>query len=452
MTKVHKPLLAYWVILLAFVQILTFAACAQNISLPSESNWATSGSNVYRPSGNVGIGTATPAAKLTVGGQSLTGSEATSLLDLASTWNTTGTPTALKLDVTDTASNASSLLMDLQVGGASKFKVDKGGALVSSKVTANPVAGGDYSFVTGPAVAGQAGGLFLGSGVLKGSGYNYITLDTGWGDLEITSWGGLWSFAGAGLSGVTSTKSIYINSDQHLGFSSSAAVTSAADTRLYRDAAGILAQRNTTNTQESRIYNTYTDASNGEWLELGFQDTTNTAVIKTNANGTGTVRDIVINGVTLASSGSVISAGGAAILSDSQTGTGGSGYLYWQSRSSMQSPVDGVIQLQNVANTDFNRLQFGGATSAFPSIKRSGAGLQARLADDSANTAIEASYVKSGTYTVATLPAAATVGAGATAFVSDGSVVHAGNSDTVVAGSGANFVPVYSDGTNWRIQ
>lgn len=60
-------------------------------------------------------------------GQSLTGSAATSLLDLATTWNTSGTPTAIKLNVTDTASNASSLLFDLQVGGSSKFKVQKNG-------------------------------------------------------------------------------------------------------------------------------------------------------------------------------------------------------------------------------------------------------------------------------------------------------------------------------------
>lgn len=61
---------------------------------------------------------------------------------------------------------------------------------------------------------------------------------------------------------------------------------------LTTDAANTLALRNGTAAQESRIYNTYTDASNGEWLELGFQDTTNTAVIKTNANGTGTRREL----------------------------------------------------------------------------------------------------------------------------------------------------------------
>lgn len=60
-----------------------------------------------------------------VTGQTLTGSQATPVLDLSTTWNTTGTPTAIKLNVTDTASNAASKLMDLQVGGASKFSVYK---------------------------------------------------------------------------------------------------------------------------------------------------------------------------------------------------------------------------------------------------------------------------------------------------------------------------------------
>lgn len=50
--------------------------------------------------------------------------------------------------------------------------------------------------------------------------------------------------------------------------------------------------------------------------------------------------------------------------------------------------------------------------------------------------------------TVASLPAAATIGAGAKAFVSD---ANATTFASVVAGGGANNVPVYSDGTNWRI-
>lgn len=53
-------------------------------------------------------------------------------------------------------------------------------------------------------------------------------------------------------------------------------------------------------------------------------------------------------------------------------------------------------------------------------------------------------------YTVGTLPAAAS-NTYARTFVSDSSVAASGNFGAVVAGSGTNKVPVYSDGTNWRI-
>lgn len=60
-------------------------------------------------------------------GDSLTGAEDHGALDLSTTWNTTGTPTLIFADVTDTASNAASSLIDLQVGGSSVLKTVKDG-------------------------------------------------------------------------------------------------------------------------------------------------------------------------------------------------------------------------------------------------------------------------------------------------------------------------------------
>jgi hypothetical protein len=51
-------------------------------------------------------------------------------------------------------------------------------------------------------------------------------------------------------------------------------------------------------------------------------------------------------------------------------------------------------------------------------------------------------------YTVAKLPSAADAGLGARAFVTDSSVSTFG---TTVAGGGSTKVPVYSDGTNWKV-
>jgi hypothetical protein len=75
------------------------------------------GENQLKPAANT--------AALTSSTYSLTGSNASSLLDLAGTWNTTGNPTAIKLNITNTASGATARLMDLQVGGTSEFVVNK---------------------------------------------------------------------------------------------------------------------------------------------------------------------------------------------------------------------------------------------------------------------------------------------------------------------------------------
>jgi hypothetical protein len=80
--------------------------------------------------GNVGIGTATPSASLQIVNTTIaSGSLSGSLLDMSQTWNVSGSGlvTGIKYNVTDTLSNASSLLVDLQIGGTSQFKVSKAG-------------------------------------------------------------------------------------------------------------------------------------------------------------------------------------------------------------------------------------------------------------------------------------------------------------------------------------
>ena len=61
---------------------------------------------------------------------------------------------------------------------------------------------------------------------------------------------------------------------------------------------------------------------------------------------------------------------------------------------------------------------------------------------------LAAQFCLSGVFTVATLPDAASLGAGARAFVIDSSVSTFG---TTVAGGGSDKVPVYSDGTDWKV-
>ena len=66
---------------------------------------------------------------------SVTGANTTPLLDLSGTWNTTGVATGIKLNITDTASNATSRLLDLQRGGSSVFNVSKFGTLTCGQIT-----------------------------------------------------------------------------------------------------------------------------------------------------------------------------------------------------------------------------------------------------------------------------------------------------------------------------
>lgn len=69
------------------------------------------------------------------------------------------------------------------------------------------------------------------------------------------------------------------------------------------------------------------------------------------------------------------------------------------------------------------------------------------IAENLSNMSI-AGYAKVPAVTVANLPSASTAGAGARAMVSD---ANATTFNSVVAGGGANVLPVFSDGSSWRI-
>lgn len=159
-----------------------------------------------------------------------------STVTICQTWNVTWnnaaqTYTALKLAVTDTASNSASVLFDMSVGGVDYFQFLKNGT-------------------------GNFGPSTFGSAAQVGPGVTGIKLGTG--SLQWT---------GGAVSGVP-------------------------DTYLLRDAAGILASRNGVNAQDYRVYNTYTNASNNEYAGLGWQTSSNVFTIRTNNNGTGSARSM----------------------------------------------------------------------------------------------------------------------------------------------------------------
>ena len=83
----------------------------------------------------------------------------------------------------------------------------------------------------------------------------------------------------------------------------------------------------------------------------------------------------------------------------------------------MDAPSNGVMLIRNYAGTDFSRLQLGGTTSAFPSIKRNATAINFRLADDSADAPITASTITASS--TASAAPGGTVGAWAKYTVED---------------------------------
>lgn len=313
--------------------------------------------------------------------QSLTGANAQSALSITPTWNTSGNPSAVFVNVTNTASGASASLIDLQVGSVSQFNVSKVGTVSCAAINAT------------------------GSVVLLNNGTNLI-------------------------------------------------FGTSLDVRLARDAANILALRNATTAQTFRVYGTFTDASNGDWLNIT-KAAGGTATISTQANGTGVAGDLIMGtptgtitisaaaGAAVTVTGNIISNG--SIRAATAVIAGNASSVGSLSRGYVTFPSDGVFTLSNNAGTDFGRLQFGGTTSAFPALKRNGVGFDVVRADDTAGSFIRVTGVA-----VASLPAAATAGAGARAYVTDATATLTAGIGAVVTGGGANQSPVWSDGTNWR--
>ena len=83
--------------------------------------------------------------------------------------------------------------------------------------------------------------------------------------------------------------------------------------------------------------------------------------------------------------------------------------------------------------------------SSLPGLARAA---DAYVISERVNVLIREFNAQSTATTVGNLPSAAAMGAGARAFVSDANSTTFG---AVVAAGGSNAVPVYSDGTDWRI-
>lgn len=173
-------------------------------------------------------------------------------LSLTQTWSTTATYKAIDVNVTDSGpANAASLLMDLRVGGVSKFGVDKSGITRIGGLTMGTLSALDPIIVK----AGNAG-TFLTK--LYGFSQNFFTFGY---------------YGGKTAPGATtSSNGVYAWSNS----------TTDADTTIdlivARDAANTLAQRNGTSAQVTRFYDTYTSATDYHRLAIATARATATAM------------------------------------------------------------------------------------------------------------------------------------------------------------------------------
>jgi hypothetical protein len=122
--------------------------------------------------------------------------------------------------------------------------------------------------------------------------------------------------------------------------------------------------------------------------------------------------------------GAITATGVATVLS---AVLAAAGTLSWTGRSILSSGADGALTLTNAGATNTVTLTVGANNTL------------------SSNGPIKAS----GGYTVAGLPAAGV--AGRRAYVTDSNTAYTAGIGAIVAAGGANVVPVFDDGTNWRI-
>src|SRR5688500_15783777 len=200
-------------------------------------------------SGRIEIAAVANDTPLTISGYSLTGSSALPILDLLGTWNSTGTPSAIRLNVTNTASNSASKLLDLQIGGTTLASVG--------------VAGHFNSGVTGS------------SGALSECAYQFNSQ----GGL---GYGASYMFANGGgvlLWSLRSDAGFVLANNIRLGFSADASF--GGTVFLERDADNVLAQKNAANAQTSRISGNTTGS---HFLSLAHNGTN--AILSVNGGGT----------------------------------------------------------------------------------------------------------------------------------------------------------------------
>ena len=298
---------------------------------------------------------------------------------LTDTWNAGGTTfTAIKMSVTDTASASGSMLLDLQVGGTSRFSVSKSAA--AQFLSANLTLGAaDAAAPVAQALSVQS--VVAGTTNTAGADWT-LTASKGTG----TGAPGAFLFAGAvpGSSGSTQNAA---STQAQLSYYSA-----ISQYGFYVGSAG------PQNAGDIGVYNSTRNGVSGVTIRNANAGTSAQTYLSFGNNAAALSASIILNGGNFSGG---IGANGLAIVSAATLAL----YYGGTTTAAVSIPVtSGVVA-------------FGGAIRALTTV-------------------------------VGSLPAAATAGAGARAFVTDALAPVFGSA---VAGSGAVAVPVYSTGAAWNV-
>ena len=314
----------------------------------------------------------------TLTGQSLTGVQATSLVDLAATWNTTGNPSLIYGRVTNTNSGTTANLIDLGTfAGGSLFSVNKQGRTQTGMV--------------GSSVTSSFSGILFSSTI-----HSHYVSDSIYLDVRASGT----TIGGALGSGAT----------------------------LSADAPNILAQRNASAAQAFRVYNDYGAGVNFSRFALGFSGAV--LNIGVEQGGTGTNLGVAIKSLvgvaihvgTLATNvWNFANTGHFLAALDNTYDIGASGAnrpkaIYCNqgihtAGGDLSTFGGGGFYLQSAPGRPItvisgtSVIQLGGTTSAFPAIKRNGTGIDIRLADDSAFAPVKGKLTTDTAYTATTVVA-----------------------------------------------
>lgn len=137
---------------------------------------------------------------------------------------------------------------------------------------------------------------------------------------------------------------------------------------------------------------------NTDWFGIGLRLMPTQWVVSLHENGSAQARVIRYNGASNGLSGRVEIGCGATNPVTGPDGeqihfdrarfiqlleVGSVGALAWTSRITIRTPAEGILTYLNWSENDFDRLQFGGTTVAYPALKKNGATLETKLANDS---------------------------------------------------------------------